>query len=422
MIFDDNDREPQLTENIDMEAAMAAEFGDLNKDAAPLLEKIEEKDEKFVLPSELHEAQIKSVIESVLFASVHPISFASLKGIFHGTDVTADRLRQAIDALQTDYAGGERGIELSEASGGYQLRTKLDNAGWLKKTVKARPFRLSGPALEVLSIIAYKQPIIKAEVDQIRGVESGHLVRALMEKNLVRFAGKSELPGKPMLYGTTKEFLELFGLRNIRELPTLSEIDELIPEGIGDTLEVEGGETLGTLGDKMGLAPGKSYSESESELLSITEDLTQISTSSEFFEQEKIRERQRRDQERAQDLRERKIMGEELAEVDAKWLTRFEAKIDAIAGASVKDSAQQATAASEIQTAAASTDETPSEEAPVEAPIQAQDQTVEIEESSTITEISMINSDEAISSAVQSAFEAAIELSEEIAEEEQSPE
>src|SRR5204863_3661148 len=110
--------------------------------------------------------------------------------------------------------------------------------------VKGRSFRLSGPALEVLSIVAYKQPVIKSEIDQIRGVESGHLVRALMEKNIVRFAGKSELPGKPMLYATTKEFLELFGLRNIRELPTLSEIDELIPEGIGELSDVESEETL----------------------------------------------------------------------------------------------------------------------------------------------------------------------------------
>jgi segregation and condensation protein B len=247
-------------------------------------------------------------------------------------------------------------VTLDEVSGGYQLRTKVDNAGWLRKLVKARPFRLSGPALEVLSIIAYKQPLVKSEVDDIRGVESGHLVRALIEKNLVKFAGKSELPGKPMLYATTKQFLELFGLRNIRELPTLSEIDKLIPEGIGEINEIEG-ETLGSLADKIAIAPGKTYSEAETELLSITDALSGISTSSEFFEQEKIREREKRDNERAQDLRERQIMGEVLADSDKRWLSKFDAKIEAaiapepVAKPEVEDVAHHAAAAAAAATA-----------------------------------------------------------------------
>ncbi len=281
-------------------------------------------------PKQLLDSQVKSIIESLLFANVHPTSFAAIKGMFHGTNINSDRLHSIIESLRTDYAGGERGIILEEVAGGYQLRTKVENSLWLKKMVKARPFKISGPALEVLSIIAYKQPVVKAEVDQIRGVESGHLVRALMEKNIIKFMGKSELPGKPMLYGTTKEFLELFGLRNIRELPTLSEIDELIPEGIGENKEIEGGDTLETLSEKTGLAPGKSYSESESELVTITDDLAQISTSSEFFEQEKIKERERRDQERAQDIRERKIIGEVISDTDIKWLTRYDQKMDTL--------------------------------------------------------------------------------------------
>ena len=321
--------------------AMKAEFGDvlaapaetaepgLDGDAtAAASEEAAFVKEEYHLPSELADAQAKSVIESILFASVHPVSFATLRGVFHGTNIDAEKLNSILNLLATDYAGGERGVCLEEVAGGYQLRTKLDNAGWIKKMVKARPFRLSGPALEVLSIIAYKQPLIKAEIDQIRGVESGHLVRALMEKHLVKFAGKSENPGKPMLYGTTKQFLELFGLRNIRELPTLSEKDKLIPDGIGEISEIEG-ETLGALADKIGLPMGKSYSESEAELLSITDALGTISTSTEFFEQEKVREKQRRDEERAQDLRERQIVGETLPEVDAKWLARFEAKVEA---------------------------------------------------------------------------------------------
>ena len=324
------DASGESSEILDLTSVMAQEFGEAT--VANVEGVVEATEAAFVpatlpeLPSFIERAQVKSIIESALFASVHPISFGAFKTIFEGTNVDNEILREELTRLQTDYSGGERGLALEEISGGYQLRTKFENAGWLRRMVKARPFRLSGPALEVLSIVAYKQPLIKSEIDEIRGVESGHLLRALMEKHLIKFAGKSELPGKPMLYATTKQFLELFGLRNIRELPTLSEIDKLIPEGIGESSEIEG-ETLGSLADKIALAPGKSYSESEAELLSITDALGGISTSSEFFEQEKIREREKRDNERAQDLRERQIVGETLLETDAKWLARFEAKI-----------------------------------------------------------------------------------------------
>lgn len=287
------------------------------------------EEEAVDLPDDLNDVQIKSILESVLFAADGPMSFAAIKGVFHHTNADSDKLKRVINDLQTDYAGGDRGIALEEVAGGFQLRTKVDNRPWVTKQVKGRAFRLSGAAMEVLSVIAYKQPVVKHEVDQIRGVESGHLVRALMEKNLVRFAGKSELPGKPMMYATTKEFLELFNLRNIRELPTLSEIEELIPEGI-EPEEAEK-ETLGDLTDKLGLPMGQSYSESESELLTISEDLAEISTSSEFFEEEKKRQREARDRERAQDIRERVIMGEEISEGDDKWLKRYESKMEAIA-------------------------------------------------------------------------------------------
>jgi segregation and condensation protein B len=331
MTKDDLEKEIAPTEE-ELQAAMAQEFPEGTAESADVTTESVATEAfipvETVLPSDLEDPQIKSIIESLLFASIHPISFAQLKSVFYNTNVDSDRLRDILAHLETDYSGGERGILLEEVSGGYQLRTKVDNAGWLRKLVKARPFRLSGPALEVLSIISYKQPMIKSEIDDIRGVESGHLVRALMEKNLVKFAGKSELPGKPMLYGTTKQFLELFGLRNIRELPTLSEIDKLIPEGIGETSEIDG-ETLGSLADKIAMAPGKSYSEAETELLSITDALSGISTSSEFFEQEKIREREKRDNERAQDLRERQIVGETLPDADIRWLLKFDAKFEA---------------------------------------------------------------------------------------------
>ena len=173
----------------------------------------------------------------------------------------------------------------------------------------------------MLSICAYKQPTTKAQIDEIRGVESGHLLRALMEKHLLTFGERSELPGKPMFYETTRKFLEIFGLRNLQELPSLHEIDQLIPEGIG---EVEDKETLSDLTGQLSQEVGTTYSEGEDELLKITDELSTISTSSEFFEAEKERQRSKRDQERAQNLREALAVGEAVDEKDQRWLIRYD--------------------------------------------------------------------------------------------------
>ncbi len=269
--------------------------------------------------------QMFSILESLFFASDKPVSLATLKMVFQNTNVDNKTLKRAIEELQSIYADPSRGVSLEEVTGGWQLRTKLDNMDFLKKISKARPFRLSGPALEVLSIIAYKQPIIKNEVDQIRGVESGHLVRALMEKNLVSFEGKTDLPGKPMAYSTTRKFLEIFGLRNLQELPSLSEIDQLLPEGIG---EEEEKETLSDVTSSLANSfTATSYSEGEEELGLITERLNSIDTSSEFFEQEKVRQKDKRDREKAEDIREAMAVGELVENKDVKWLERYESQL-----------------------------------------------------------------------------------------------
>jgi segregation and condensation protein B len=203
---------------------------------------------------------------------------------------------------------------------------------YLRQSVKARPFRLSGPALEVISIVAYKQPTTKAQIDEIRGVESGHLLRALMEKQLLTFGERSDLPGKPMFYETTRKFLEIFGLRNLQELPSLHEIDQLIPEGIG---EIEDKETLSDLTGQLSQQVGTTYSEGEDELLKITDELSHITTSSTFFEEEKVRQREKRDSERAQDIREALAVGEPVEDKDQRWLARYEAsKLEAAQGES----------------------------------------------------------------------------------------
>ncbi len=272
----------------------------------------------------VEDEQIHSIVESILFASDRPVSLASIQQVFKGTNVKKDKVRKVLESLAVGYAGGDRGVVLEEITGGYQLRTKVDNMSFLKRTIKTRAFKLSGPALETLSIVAYKQPVVKMEVDQIRGVESGHLLRALMEKGLVSFESKAEhLPGKPMQYGTTRRFLEIFGLRNLKELPTLSQIDELLPEGIGD--ETEEIQTLSMVTESLAEnSTSMSYSEGEEELGLIENQLTAISTSSEFFEQEKIRQKRKREEEKAQDIRDAVAVGEVVSKRDLNWLAKFE--------------------------------------------------------------------------------------------------
>ncbi len=269
----------------------------------------------------IEEEQLDSILESILFATDRPVSLNSIRLVFKGTNIKVDKIRRALDRLAVELAGARRGVSLEEVPGGYQLRTKIDNMQFLSRTLKARPFRLSGPALEVLSIVAYKQPMVKSEIDDIRGVESGHLLRALMEKNLVTFAGKSELPGKPMLYETTRKFLEIFGLRNLKELPTLSQIDELLPEGITEEPEKQ---TLAQLTDNLSEQVIGSYSQGEEELNKISTELNEIATSSDFFEAEKIKQKQKRESERAQNIREAILMGEAVSSRDKNWLTRFD--------------------------------------------------------------------------------------------------
>lgn len=290
----------------------------------PALIEEEVVEEEFI-PTE----QLESILESLLFVSDRPLSLAAIKQVFQNTSVNVRQIKRALDALAVEFASSHRGVTLEEVGGGYRLHTKVDNMAYLKRMVKARPFRLSGPGMEVMSIVAYKQPVVKAEIDEIRGVESGHLLRALMEKGLVNFAGKSELPGKPMLYETTRKFLEVFGLKSLRELPTLSEIDELLPEGMDNDERQD--PTLDTLTDSLSSATTTTYSEGENELLKISDELAQIETSSEFFEQEKVRQRALRDENRAKDLDEALLVGEPIEESDRRWLEKYRAKQMAVA-------------------------------------------------------------------------------------------
>lgn len=170
--------------------------------------------------------QLKSAIESLLFIAGNPLSLDRLKDIFE--DVTREEIEAQIAVLRQEYEERGSGIMLAEVAGGYQLATKPENAVWIRKfrSVKVSS-KLSRPALETLAIVAYKQPITRSEVEAVRGVNIGGIMRNLMERRLVKIVGKKDVPGKPMMYGTTLEFLQYFGLKDLSSLPTLKEFQEL---------------------------------------------------------------------------------------------------------------------------------------------------------------------------------------------------
>jgi segregation and condensation protein B len=164
----------------------------------------------------------KSLIEALLFVSGEPLTLVELK---NGTELPEADLKQLLDEMMTEYTNRDNGILIVEIANGYQMVTNPRCAPWIKKFKNvAAAGKLSMPALETLAIIAYKQPIIKAELEQIRGVNSDGVVKTLLDRRLIKIMGRKEMPGKPLLYGTTREFLQYFGLKDLTELPTISEL------------------------------------------------------------------------------------------------------------------------------------------------------------------------------------------------------
>ena len=174
----------------------------------------------------IEDVRLKSAIESLLFVAGNPVTLDRLKSALDDVNVT--QIEKQLEVLRLEYEARNSGIMLVEVAGGYQLATRPENATWIRnfRSVKTSS-RLSRPALETLAIVAYKQPITRAEVESLRGVNVGGIVRNLMERRLVKIVGKKDVPGKPMLYGTTQEFLQYFGLKDLSSLPTLKEFQEL---------------------------------------------------------------------------------------------------------------------------------------------------------------------------------------------------
>jgi segregation and condensation protein B len=163
------------------------------------------------------------------------MSLDRLCGILHEYD--RDVIRTCILDLQADYDNPDRGIFLAEVAKRYQFRTREENGDFVRRLVKTKSSRFSQSALETLAITAYRQPITRAEIEYLRGVDSGGVIKTLLEKKLIKILGKKDIPGRPLIYGTTRYFLEMFSLRDLKSLPTLREIEDLAGEGIFEQQE-----------------------------------------------------------------------------------------------------------------------------------------------------------------------------------------
>ena len=201
--------------------------------------------------TDLDADSLKQLVEALVFASDKPMTVQKLRQLTRVSDIP--RLEHALFELAEDYA--DRGIVLQQVSGGYQFRTRTQWSQWVQQLIAGRPVRLTRAQLETLAIVAYRQPITRPEIDEIRGVDSSATLKLLMDRQLIRILGKKEEVGRPMLYGTTKEFLDFFSLGDLRELPTLREYSELTPESrqvitdkLGDLPEDDGSGNGGGMG------------------------------------------------------------------------------------------------------------------------------------------------------------------------------
>jgi segregation and condensation protein B len=184
--------------------------------------------EKIVARSKkLTDEQVRAVVESLLFVASQPLTVDQL---FETTGVDRERLVAALGAVRARLGELSFGIVLHEVGGAWQLRTAPTSAEYVRRFLKVKPQRLTRAAVETLSIIAYRQPVTRPEIEDIRGVDSGAVLKALLDRRLIKIVGKKEEVGRPILYGTTREFLEFFALKDLNALPTLREFQELTEE------------------------------------------------------------------------------------------------------------------------------------------------------------------------------------------------
>ena len=168
---------------------------------------------------------IKAVIEALIFASDAPLALEKICIIL--SDVEKKEIKETLEKIVLEYNERQGGIYLQEVAGGFQFRTRPELSLWVKKLKSTKPHSLSPAAMETLAIVAYKQPIVKSEIESIRGVDVGAPLKSLLDRKLIRIVGRKDVPGKPIIYGTTRKFLEVFNLKDLMDLPNLRELKEL---------------------------------------------------------------------------------------------------------------------------------------------------------------------------------------------------
>jgi segregation and condensation protein B len=169
---------------------------------------------------------LKGILEALLFVSGEPLVIDRMIGILEGA--SRAEVHEAMRGLQADYAAAGRGLQIVEVAGGYQMATRADCSVWIKRLEKVKAgAKVSRSAMETLAIIAYKQPLVRAEIEQIRGVDTAGVLRTLLDRRLIRIVGRKDIPGRPLMYGTSKQFLLAFGLKDLADLPALRDIKDL---------------------------------------------------------------------------------------------------------------------------------------------------------------------------------------------------
>ena len=171
---------------------------------------------------------LRNIVESILFVAEEPLTIDRIKQI--AADASASDIHDALQELMQDYDNRQGGFYLREVAGGYQFRTRPNYTEWVKRLLAPKPPRLSRAALETLAIIAYKQPVIRSDVEHLRGVDCGGVLRVLLERSLIRVLGRKSIPGRPLIYGTTRRFLEVFDLKDLKDLPSPEEIESVAKE------------------------------------------------------------------------------------------------------------------------------------------------------------------------------------------------
>jgi len=184
----------------------------------------------------MSENNLKSAVEAMLFASEKPLVIDQLRKALNNLE--GNEIRKILEELRTEYEQSNRGLRIVEVAGGFQMITSPDFAPFLKKLFKSRNTeRLSKPALETLAIIAYKQPLTRVEIETLRNVNVDGVIKSLVDKNLIRITGRKKVAGRPFVYGTTRQFLEYFGLKSLDELPKMEEFSALVEKSESADIE-----------------------------------------------------------------------------------------------------------------------------------------------------------------------------------------